>query len=63
MPLILGTGGVLSRYDYLTEKNGMKDSEFVDAVTENCIYWWDHDRKEICAYAGGQNIQILSKEK
>ena len=63
MPLILGTGGVLSRYDYLTEKNGMKDSEFVDAVTENCIYWWDHDRKEICAYVGGQNIQILSKEK
>ena len=63
MPLILGTGGVLSRYDYLTEKNGMKDSEFVDAVTENCVYWWDHDRKEICAYVGGQNIQILSKEK
>jgi hypothetical protein len=31
MPLILGTGGVLSRYDYFNSLNGMHKNEFADA--------------------------------
>jgi hypothetical protein len=31
MPLILGTGGVLSRYDYFNSLNGMHENEFADA--------------------------------
>jgi len=30
MPLLLGTGGVLARYDYIATSNGMKENEFAD---------------------------------
>lgn len=61
--LILGTGGVLSRYDYVTTSNGMRRNEYVDAQSPTTLYWWDHSKHEICAYSGGVQYQIISKIK
>lgn len=63
MPLVLGTGGVLSRYDYFNSLNGMRANEFADAQSDNALYWWDHNKHEICAYAGGKEVATLSKLK
>lgn len=60
--LTLGTGGVLSRFDYITTSNGssiINDRSIVNS--DNVIYWYDYDKNEICAYTG--NITQLSKEK
>lgn len=63
MPLLLGTGGVLARYDYINTSNGMKDNEFADTQSDSTLYWWDHNKRDICAYAGGQEMVVLSKVK
>lgn len=63
MPLILGSGDVLSRYDYITTSNGMKVDQYADAQSESTLYWWDYVRKELCAYQQGQGYNILSKSK
>lgn len=65
LPLILGTGGVLERFDYLNTACGMKENEFVDAQSDSVLYWWDHTRKELCAHAAGNGLGVnsLSKEK
>lgn len=61
LPLILGTGGVLDRYDYFTTTNGMKQNQHADAQSEQALYWWDYDNHSICAYSGG--VVQLSKVK
>lgn len=62
-PLMLGTGGVLSRYDYLATVNGLKaghnDS---DCQSDSVLYWYDYDKHELCAYQGGQ-VVCISKAK
>lgn len=63
MPLILGTGGVLSRYDYFNSLNGMHKNEFADAQSDSTLYWWDHNKHELCAYAGGNEVAVISKLK
>lgn len=65
LPLILGTGGVLERFDYLNTACGMKENEFADAQSDSVLYWWDHTRKELCAHAAGNGLGVnsLSKEK
>ena len=63
MPLILGTGGVLSRYDYLTTSNGMNDNEYNDTQSENSLYWWDRNKREICVLSSDRQINVLSKVK
>ena len=63
LPLILGTGGVLARYDYLSTRNGMKENQFADTQSDTVLYWWDYDRHEICAYSGGTQVVPLSKSK
>lgn len=60
--LVLGTGGILSRFDYITTVNGSSiknDRSIVDS--ENVLYWYDFDKNEICAYNGG--VSSLSKER
>lgn len=61
LPLILGTGSVLGRFDYLNTSNGMKDNQYCDAQSDATLYWWDYDRKEIVGYSGGLETLILSK--
>ena len=62
-PLQLGTGGTLARYDYLATSNGMKLDELCDTQSDTTLYWWDHDKAEICAYAGEKTVVSLSKIK
>lgn len=60
--LTLGTGGILTRADYLTNTNGssiINDRSIVNS--DNVLYWYDFDKNEICAYTG--QVSQLSKEK
>ena len=60
--VVLGTGGILSRFDYITTHNGssmINNKTIVDS--DYVLYWYDNDKKEICAYSDG--IHSLSKEK
>lgn len=60
--LTLGTGGILSRYDYITTLNGssiINDRSIVNS--DNILYWYDYDKNEICAYNG--SVNQISKEK
>lgn len=48
--LVLGTGDVLSRYDYITKYNGssiVNDSSIVDSFYG--LYWYDYDNKSVVA--------------
>ena len=61
--LTLGTGGILVRYDYITNING--DSKYNDRSIINSdsnIFWYDIDKNEILI-SNGQSIQSLSKIK
>lgn len=60
--LTLGTGGILTRYDYVSSSNGLKKNQ-LNAVTSSLsgIYWYDADRHEICTYTG--RVGELSKIK
>lgn len=60
--LVLGTGGILTRYDYLVEQNGnsiVNDKSIID--TKYGLYWYDYDKNVICSL--GQSFQELSKIK
>lgn len=63
MPLILGSGGVLTRFDYITNTNGMCENDYSDAQSNTTLYWWDRINKSICGYSGGQDAIELSKIK
>ena len=63
LPLILGTGGVLSRYDYMATSNGMHKNQFSDAQSDTTLYWWDYNKHEILGYSGGETVVSLSKVK
>lgn len=58
--LTLGTGDILSRYDYVTEKNGssiINDKSIV--ASDHYLYWYDFDKNVICQMGNG--INHLSK--
>lgn len=60
--LTLGTGGILSRFDYITTLNGSSIANDKSIVnSDNVLYWYDFDKNEICSYTG--QIAQLSKEK
>lgn len=59
--LILGSGGVLTRYDYLDTTSGMHKGEFCDVSTPASLYWFDHHNNELKASAGSSSIS-LSKQ-
>lgn len=63
MPLILGTSGVLARYDYLDDTAGMHEKQFCDTMSDSSLYWWDEDNQEIKRYSDGNRISNLSKTK
>lgn len=60
--LTLGTGGILSRFDYVTTTNGssvVNDRSIVNSDTT--LYWYDYDKNELCSYNG--SVTQLSKER
>lgn len=60
--LVLGSGGVLDRYDYITTENGSSVVNDPSIVTsDNALYWYDTDKNELCALSDG--VHKLSKEK
>lgn len=62
-PLMLGTGGALSRYDYLATVNGLKAGhKDSDCQSDTVLYWYDYDKHELCQYSGG-SVVCLSKYK
>ena len=62
--IIVGTGDVLSRYDYISTVYGMKEFQYEAEVQSNSTqYWWDGYNKEILAYGGGMELVPLTKIK
>ena len=58
--LVLGTGAVLDRYDYISTTVGNK-YKFGNIVGQNGIYWYDTNSKTIYNYSG--SVKPLSKLK
>lgn len=61
--IVLGTGDVLQRYDYLTTEYGMKPAHHSETQSNTTLYWWDGYKREIVGYSGGQTVQPLNKVK
>lgn len=61
--LLLGSGGVLDRYDYVSTNNGMHDGVFAYTTTQMALYWIDSDRGELCQYFGQNKYDVISKSK
>lgn len=60
--LVLGTGGILTRYDYLITQNGssiINDKSITNS--ETTLYWHDFDKNVLCAL--GSDFHELSKVK
>lgn len=59
--LILGSGGVLSRFDYLDETSGMEEGQFCSTRSVSSLYWFDSKNNEIKALQG-KDIVNLGKQ-
>lgn len=61
--LVLGSGGILDRYDVIVSNYGTNVINDRSAVsTFQSIYWYDNNKNVICSY-GNDGFHILSKEK
>ena len=54
--ILLGTGGILERFDYFTTVYGMNRNDSADTQSNTSLYWWDDNKKEILCYSGGREI-------
>ena len=62
--IVVGTGGTLQRYDYISTVYGMKPNQYDAEIQSNSTqYWWDGYNKEILAYGGGMELVPLTKIK
>ena len=59
--IILGNGGILQRFDYISTAYGMKPNQFVTTQSNHNLYFWDGYEKEILAY--GQSLVPLTTVK
>lgn len=59
--VILGDGGVLSRYDYISNTYGMCKQQFCVASSNGGAYWCDTHNNVICMF-NGENVVQLSKQ-
>lgn len=59
--LVLGNGGVLDGYDYVSTVYGMKKEQFADAQSNTTLYWWDGNAKAILQL--GDQVVPLSTQK
>lgn len=60
MALTLGTGSILSRFDYIIQGSGLKKGQNSIANTIDNLYWWDDLGREIYKY-NGQSCTPMSK--
>ena len=61
--VVLGTGGVLERYDYFTTIYGQKKNQHARAISNDALYWWDSNNKEILGYQQKYDVVPLSTSK
>lgn len=61
--IALGTGGVLERYDYITQQSGIYRYHQSSVTTEHGLYWYDALRNEILRYSLQGGVTSISKEK
>lgn len=61
--VVLGTGGVLERYDYFSTVYGQKKYQHAVATSNNSLYWWDSNNKEILLYQQKYDVTPLSTVK
>lgn len=59
--IVLGTGGVLDRYDYYSNTYGMHKQQFCAVCTTGGMYWFDSHNNIICLF-DGQSVVQLSKQ-
>ena len=59
--IVLGTGGVLDRYDYYSNTYGMHKQQFCAVCTTGGLYWFDSHNNVICFF-DGQSVAQLSKQ-
>lgn len=60
--LVLGTSGILTRFDYISTSNGFKYGIIGGiANSDKSLYWYDSDRAEMVVYGG--SVESLSKLK
>jgi len=58
--LVLGTGGILDRYDYISDKVGVQDNRAL-VTTQTGVYWVNTNDNSIYRYA--DSLTNLSKSK
>nr|DAT39524.1 MAG TPA: stabilization protein [Caudoviricetes sp.] len=46
--VLLGSGGLLSRYDYISTTSGLEDNVFAYAITTQSLYWIDAFNTAFC---------------
>lgn len=59
--IVLGTGGVLDRYDYYSNTYGIHKQQFCSVCTTGGLYWFDSHNNVICLF-DGQSVVQLSKQ-
>ena len=60
--LTLGTGGILTRFDYVSTNNGIATGSINGiAESDTSLYWYDWNNTELCIY--NQGVESLSKAK
>lgn len=61
--IVLGTGGVLDRYDYYSNTYGMHKQQFCSACTTGGLYWFDSHNNVICLFDGYSVVQLSKQGK
>ena len=61
--ILLGSGGLLSRYDYISTTSGLEDNAFAYAITTQSLYWIDVFNTVFCQYNGGGDYSQISITK
>lgn len=56
--ILADNSGVVQRYDYISTKYGMKKGQHTDAQSDNALYWWDSDNKELLQYSGNGLVPL-----
>lgn len=61
--VVLGTGDILGRYDYITTKFGQKPNAKASAASDKRMYWWDGYVKALVCYSSGTQVEDLGLTK
>lgn len=61
--VLLGSGGLLSRYDYVSTTSGLENNVFAYAITTQSLYWIDAFNTVFCQYNGGGDYKQISITK